>query len=317
MNILRPFFRRSASDETTRLYWGDAAMGKRVSDYPVHWMQSELVLRLCVNPRISGDPKTGWLEWIKKEFVPVPLGKGLVLGCSGGALERRAASLGICGSFHGVDISPDGIEVAETLARREGYNFTYEIVDANHLRLEEECYDIILADMSLHHITRLEFILEQFHSGLRPGGLLVLNEFTGPDCFQWTDRQLKLATCAIRFLPLRLRRNRDIARWKRYLKPWTFRAKRWSPEKLKSIDPSEAVRSSEIPGLVAEYFEILALKPYGGTILSLALNNIVGNFTEDPRDQNILKRLVGEESFQMDDLALPSDYHVIVGKKGF
>ena len=317
MNIKLPFFLRSSAEDTTRRYWGDAAKGKRVSDYPVHWLQSDLVLELCVNPRISGDPKTGWLEWVRQEFVPEPLGKGLVLGCGGGALERRAARLGICRSFHGVDISPEGIEVAEILARREGYNFTYEIVDANHLRLEEECYDIILVDMSLHHITRLEFILEQFRCGLRPGGLLVLNEFTGPDCFQWTDRQLKLATCAIRSLPLRLRRNRDIARWKRYLKPWTFRAKRWSPEKLKSIDPSEAVRSSEIPGLVAEYFEILAMKPYGGTILALALNNIVGNFTGDPRDQNILKRLVGEESLQMDDLGLPSDHHVIVGKKEF
>jgi len=222
MNIKRPFFRRSATEDTTRRYWGDAAKGKRVSDYPVHWLQSDLVLELCVNPRISGDPKTGWLEWVRQEIAPEPLGKGLVL-----------------------------------------------------------------------------------------------NEFTGPDCFQWTDRQLKLATCAIRSLPLRLRRNRDFPRWKRYLKPWTFRAKRWSPEKLKSIDPSEAVRSSEIPSLVAGYFEILALKPYGGTILSLALNNIVGNFTEDPRDLNILKRLVQEETFQMEDLGLPSDYHLIVGKKGF
>jgi 2-polyprenyl-3-methyl-5-hydroxy-6-metoxy-1,4-benzoquinol methylase len=315
MDIRLPFSRKSVADDTTRRYWGDAARGKRVSDYPVNWLQSDLVLEFCVNPRISGDPQTGWLEWIRKKFVPQPLEKGLVLGCSGGALERKAARLGICNSFHGVDISPDGVEVAEILARREGYNFTYEIGDANQLQLEDQSYDIILADMSLHHISRLEFVLGQFCKGLRPGGLLVLNEFTGPDCFQWTDRQLKLATSAIRSLPLSLRWNRDITRWKRYLKPWTFRAKRWTPEKLKSIDPSEAVRSSEILHLTAEYFDFLALRPYGGTIMSLALNNIVGNFTRNPRDLEILENLAREEDFQMEELGLPSDYHVIVGKK--
>lgn len=301
-------------DAITSRYWGEAAQGKRVGDYPVNWLQSRLVLRYCVNPRISGDPEIGWLEWVKRKFVPDELGRGFVLGCGGGSLERRAAGLSISRSFHGVDISPEGIRVAEILAEREALDFSYEVRDANYLELPVSAYDIILVDMSLHHIQRLEHVLEQFKNGLRPGGLLVLNEFTGPDRFQWTDRQLELATLMIRSLPFRLRRNRDLAKWKRYLKPWCGRAKRWPPGKLERIDPSEAVRSSAIPELVERYFKIEAVKPYGGTIISLALNNIVGNFKDEPRDIGILLKMVEEEEYYLSTGRLPSDYQVIVGR---
>ncbi len=44
--------------------------------------------------------------------------------------------------------------------------------------------------------------------------------------------------------------------------------------------PSESVRSSEIPQVVEQIFDVVERKPYGGALLSLALNNIVGNFSE-------------------------------------
>ncbi len=140
----------------------------------------------------------------------------------------------------------------------------------------------------------------------------MLNEFVGPDRFQWSDLQLKLATQAIRSLPLRLRRNRDLAKWKQYAKPWVWKAKRWSPEKVARVDPSESVRSSEIPRLVSERFEVVRKVDYGGTLLALILNNIVGNFTGAPEDVQTLQRLIAEEDRLLRDGTLPSNYTLIV-----
>jgi SAM-dependent methyltransferase len=241
---------------------------------------------------------------------------GFVLGCGGGALERRVASLGICKNFLCVDISPPAIEVAGALAAREGWNlFRYEVQDANTLILEPASFDLIISDMSLHHVTALEHLLDQFRLALRPNGWLILNEFTGPDRFQWSDVQLALATRIIRSLPFRLRRNRNLVKWKRIARPWVCKAKRWSPEKLSRIDPSESVRSSEIPRLVAERFKIEREIGYGGTILALVLNNIVGNFTDSPEDIRILKALGAEEERRLADGSLPSDYFLIVAGK--
>jgi SAM-dependent methyltransferase len=309
--------RARIATKITEAFWGKAARGQMKGDYPVHWLESPLVLHYCVNPRISGDPNVGWLDWIRHEFISREVASGFVLGCGGGALERRAARLGLCKTFLCVDISPQAVEVASALAAREGWNqFRYEVQDANTLILEPESFDLIISDMALHHVSALEHLLDQFRLALSPTGWLVLNEFTGPDRFQWSDFQLALATRAIRSLPLRLRRNRNLVKWKRMAKPWVWRAKRWSPEKLARVDPSESVRSSEIPRLVAERFQIARQIGYGGTILALVLNNIVGNFTESPEDIRVLEQLAAEEERRLADGSLPSDYFLIVAGKG-
>jgi len=310
---MRLFSKSHAPADQVRKFWGDAASGRVKGAYPVHWLESPLIRRLCVNPRISGDPDLDWLEWVKNKFAPEGVQSGFVLGCGGGALERRAAALGLCRSFLGVDISPDAIRVAQALAERADLpDFRYQAADANTLVLEPSSLDLVLSDMSLHHLSDLEHVLAQFQQALRAGGLLVLNEFAGPDRFQWTDAQLELATRMIRSLPLRLRRNRDLRAWKGLLKPWIWRAKRWTPERVARHDPSEAVRSAQIPQLVSNCFEIVHRSDYGGAALALALNNIVGNFSDTPEDIAILKKLVAEEDRWMQQGKLASDYVLIV-----
>jgi SAM-dependent methyltransferase len=305
-----------SSIKITEEFWGKAARGKMRGDFPVHWLESPLVLRHCVNPRISGNPEVGWLEWVKREVILREASAGFVLGCGGGTLERKAAELGICRRFYCVDISPQAVEVARALAVRQGWSgFRYEACDANTLTLEPDSFDLILADMALHHVSELEHLLDQFRLALKPNGWLVLNEFVGPDRFQWSDLQLSLATHAIRSLPFRLRRNRDIRIWKRFAKPWVWRAKRWTPEKMARVDPSESVRSSEIPRLAAERFAVQSQIGYGGTLLALILNNIVGNFTDAPEDIRILKELAADEDRRMREGSLPSDYALIVARR--
>ncbi len=307
----------STSTDTgvTQEFWGDAARGVRKSDYPVHWLESPLVLRHCVNPKISGDPDMGWMEWLRHKFVPEPARAGLVLGCGGGNLERKAASLGLCRNFLGIDISPQAIEVARALAEREGFpEFRYEAADANYAILERDSLDLILADMSLHHIARLEHLLTEFAGALRRGGLLVLNEFVGPSRFQWTDPQLRVATAAIRSLPLRLRRNRNFVKWKRIAKPWVCKAKRWSPGRVARMDPSESVRSEEIPALVEARFDMVQRADYGGGLLALVLNNIVGNFRDCPEHIAILKSLAEQEHTLTGNGTLANNYTFMVCK---
>jgi hypothetical protein len=79
------------------------------------------------------------------------------------------------------------------------------------------------------------------------------------------------------------------------------------------MDPSESIRSEEIPRIAAEHFHIAARREYGGTLLALVLNNIVGNFRDTPRDVAVLERLAREEQRWISEGRLASDYILMIG----
>ena len=45
-----------------------------------------------------------------------------------------------------------------------------------------------------------------------------------------------------------------------------------------AADPSESVRSAEIPRILGTYFDLLERRPYGGAVFHQLFNRIMGNF---------------------------------------
>jgi SAM-dependent methyltransferase len=216
----------------------------------------------------------------------------------------------------GFDIAPQAVEVARELANSCGLSnrVRYWVADANTALLERGHYDAVLSDMSLHHVSRLEHFFEQIASALRPEGLLIFREFVGPTRFQWTDRQLERANQLLRSLPRRYRRNLDPVAWKRWLRPFRRRVRRWSPEKVAAMDPSESVRSGELMSACSRFLEWVEIKPFGGTVLHLVLDKIAGNFRDTPRDVEVLLRLCRQEKAWIDSGELQCDHVVAVAR---
>jgi SAM-dependent methyltransferase len=131
-------------------------------------------------------------------------------------------------------------------------------------------------NMSLHHVQNLEGTLRAVERALKPGGIFVVNEFVGPSQFQFTDLQLAIAAAVLDVLPDRWRMDVTTGKLK-------TRYARHPRSHWNTVDPSEAIRSDEIVGLLEARFEVLWRRDYGGTILHLALEHIVHNF--DPRDE--------------------------------
>jgi SAM-dependent methyltransferase len=172
-------------------YWGRTARVSADTRCAIGWLDSTLVQRLYLHPTISGDPDASWLEYFKRRHLPHAVGSGLVLGCGGGGLERHATVLELCERYDAYDVSPGALEIAEKAARKAGLrHIKYRRRDLNEVELERERYDVVFASMVFHHIENLEHLFGQIRRALRPGGLFVLNEYVGPDRFQWTRRQL-------------------------------------------------------------------------------------------------------------------------------
>ena len=289
-----------------RSFWDEAVVAAE-ADQPGGWLDLELIEREYIRPRISGDSDTDYLRHFVGRHLEVPVESGLSLGCGGGHVERALLDLGAVGSMRGLDASVESIHLARELAERDGWahQVEYEVTDLDHVVLPAETYDFVVAKMALHHFSRLEHVYEQVAAALRPGGCFLVNEYVGPDRFQWTERQLQLANQWLDKLPKDLRR----------CVPQPS-IRRPTVEEMKADDPTESVRSSEVLPLLRERFEVVDERPYGGTVLQLLLAATLPAFDlGDSSHQEILRRWCEEEGRLVDSGELPSDFYYVVARK--
>jgi SAM-dependent methyltransferase len=214
----------------------------------VSWFHRPIIRSHYINTLISGNPDHDWLTWLKGEFFSIPAEHGLSLGCGIGESERRAVEISLCQEINGFDLSPDAIAQARSDAESAHLigRLHFSCADLNALNLPSSAFDLILCPMSLHHVENLERLFSQARTALRPGGLMVLNEYVGPDRFQWTEKQLRYANAMLRGIPKRYRSNLHPKQWRRWLEPYRQHVRRRWRWRVIMEDPSEAARSSEI-----------------------------------------------------------------------
>jgi SAM-dependent methyltransferase len=115
-------------------------------------------------------------------------GRALDLGCGAGWLSLELARCGM--QVEGYDIGPRQIEIAREFAResRESSDpllhgdfgsANYRVLDLNRAILDEETYQVAVSVGTLHHIERLEHLLDQVQKSLKAGGKFVVYEYIG------------------------------------------------------------------------------------------------------------------------------------------
>jgi len=126
-------------------------------------------------PRPSGDPGSrrgadvGWLA----DVLPAPPARVLDAGCGDGALSAWLAGLGY--QVTAIDADPAAVAAARSAG--------VPAVRANLARYGDEPFDVVVMLLTLHHMHPLAAVLDRVARLLRPGGLLVLDEFA----WDWAD----------------------------------------------------------------------------------------------------------------------------------
>ena len=136
--------------------------------------------------------------------------------------------------------------------------------------------------------------------------MFCMREYIGPSYLQYADKQIQIVNRIREALPDYLKRDRF----------GNVKNKAWRPsiEEVKAGDPSEAVRSQDIMGVVHEHLEVLACNMTGGTILAPLLHGIAGNFERGDAERAVLKSLIILEQELIEAVVIPSDYVFFVGK---
>jgi SAM-dependent methyltransferase len=175
------------------------------------------------------------------------------------------------------------------------------VADLEGAALPPGSADVVFAHQSVHHIEALDELFLAVRRALRRGGVFHLHEFVGPIRFQWTDAQLALANGFLDSLPPRLRRMPSGMPKGRLVRP-TIAA-------MLAIDPTEAIRSSDIPEVLRRHFDVIEERRLGGALVHIALGDIAQNFDpDDPEARSALERLFALEDEAMADGRIGSDF---------
>lgn len=279
--------------------WNDAAYAERLAH--TNWMANTAVL-MHLNKRATGDPARDWLSsWAHRWFVGDDL-RVLVLGCGEGWLERAVAEWPFVAHIDAVDFAEHAVARAREAAGGIA-KIRYGVVDLNRDWLPPGSYDVVVAHSVLHHVEDLEHAYAQIERCMRPDATLIVNEYVGPNRFQYGDDVLSAINALLRVLPEQLRR------------PYDLRTRPTVAEMIAN-DPTEAVRSEELIAFTERAFDVRERKNIGGTILQHLLYDIVQNFRfEVPRERSLLQMLCTIEAMLVDRGRIPCDFAMFAARK--
>ena len=110
--------------------------------------------------------------------------KVLDVGCGTGSLTLTAQRYaGASGSVHGIDASPEMIEIARRKANRGGSQAAFEVGLIEKIAYPDATFDVVISRLVIHHLPddlkRLG--LAEMYRVLKPGGLLFLADFDPPE----------------------------------------------------------------------------------------------------------------------------------------
>jgi ubiquinone/menaquinone biosynthesis C-methylase UbiE len=111
----------------------------------------------------------------------------LDIGCGPGYFARMLAeAVGPNGSVVGIDAAPEMIDYARRKARRLA-NIRFDAGAAEALAFPDSSFDVVVSSLMMHHIPqelRLQATREMCRV-LRPGGVLLLSDFSIPERGGW------------------------------------------------------------------------------------------------------------------------------------
>jgi SAM-dependent methyltransferase len=266
-----------------------------------YWLAVPAV-RAAVNAQLTGDPSTLYItQFLAWQRQGPRARRALSVGCGRGELDRGVVEEGAVDELDGIDVSEASLEAARRLAARAGYSerIHYHRADAARWLSDRwRTYDLVFFHGSLHHVEELETVLEGAAAVLRGGmpGLLYVDEYIGPSRNGWRDEHLEEARALFESVPLPYRRTETV----------------WPP--IAVDDPTEMIRSAEIPALIRRFFEIEDYRPYYGNLLAPLIAAIRGRALSEPEVRTVIDRAILREAELAHRDELTPLYAVFVGR---
>lgn len=185
------------------------------------------------------------------------------------------------------DIAEKPLNQAKKISEEKNLgNITFEVHDANNFLLPEKYYDIVYFRASLHHFQNVNSLLgERIKKTLKSDGVLIINEFVGPNRFQFPKYQIRAINECLKLVPKKYRKR---------FKLNIYKNKVYGSGLIRMVlaDPSECVDSANIIPSIHKHYKTIYEAGYGGNILKLTLKDLAHHFMElNEEKETILRNL--------------------------
>ncbi|MBQ8488293.1 MAG: class I SAM-dependent methyltransferase [Pseudobutyrivibrio sp.] len=120
--------------------------------------------------------------YISSELEKEDYNELLDCGCGTGPMISLLYEKDSTKHYTGLDITPRMIEVGKS-KNLKGVDWI--VGDCENLPFEENTFDVVICSNSFHHYPNPQKFFDSVHKVLRPGGRLILQDYTAPKVILW------------------------------------------------------------------------------------------------------------------------------------
>lgn len=294
-------------------YEGDEHVGTQrvVEGDPVDYTQHKFLYERAVALPMTGSKDGYNLDRVGRTFLTPPPARMLALGSGMAWNEEHIVRHDYAQHVVAYEMSPQACERARVRFAEAGLSDRIEMRAADVLAddLPDASFDAVFVAAAIHHFDRIEEMFQLMHRVLKPGGLLVYDEYVGPDYHMYHKQVMDIIDEIDACLAPGYRHDHLVNRL-RHCVPAP------SLEWMLQHDPSEGIHASRILPLTYQYFDVIDRADYGGTMVRPFFTGILRNFDwNDPKDQTVASLIVLMERILTRTSVVPHYQTAIVAKR--
>ncbi len=294
-------------------YAGDTHVGTKpvIAGDPIDYTQHKFLYQYGV-----ALPSTGRLDgWIiddaARSFLTPPPKSVLALGSGMAFVEEMLLSRGYAERIIAYEASENACDAAMQRIRGTSVEGRLEMRCADVLKanLPDGAFDLVFVQAAIHHFERIDDMFALMHRVLKPDGLLLYDEYVGPDHHQYSPEVMEVLNLLNDCLG----------------SPYKFDTLANAPRErmpepnldwMIAHDPSEGVHASRILPLTYQWFDVLKRFDYGGTLLRPFFTGILRNFNwDDAKDQTVARLIILIEQLLLKEGVIPTYHTHIVARR--
>lgn len=291
---------------------GELACTKEVPSIdPIDYTQHPFLYEQAIAKRITGSELGKPLKEICEKFLSPSIGRMLAVGSGLAIVEESLVHDGFVESLIAFEASAVAVETARARIKRNKLEDRIEMRCGDVLKagFGDHEFDAVFVQAAIHHFYEIEEMFAFFYRVLKPGGLIIYDEYVGPDHHMYEQEVMEFMDEVNECLSEKYRfdvlRNRIRDEVPKATLDW-----------MMEMDPSEGVHSSQILPLSYKYFEVNYRRDYGGTFMRPFFVGILPNFDfSDEKDRTVAKLIILIEDLLIRGGMIPNYHSVVVGKK--
>lgn len=278
---------------------------------PIDFTQHKFLYKHAIAMPTTGS-EDGWIiDDLARKFLTPPVDRMLAIGVGMAWVEEHLISHGHARHITAYEMSTTAIEAARARVRDTPYADRLDLRSGDVLEedLPTGAFDVVFVQAAIHHFDRIEEMFQLMHRVLKPGGLLMFDEYIGPDHHMYEPEVMAVLDAINACLAPRYRWNVLTNETRESIPPPNL-------EFMMKHDPSEGVHASRILPLTYQYFDVIHRGDYGGTVMRPFFTGILPNFDwEDPKDQTVARLIVLLEQMLTRHGVLPHYHANVVARR--